>query len=490
MKKILCLLFIFVASIQSYSQELRGVDFTLVNRPAFSALDSALLRRNSTMYSGKNAWGTADATESILFKWYSNKKKYYPVMIEAWKYCIDRLPYQLRLYRDGILLNQLMIGEAADSVSRAKYGNEIMSIYDKQIQNIDSINFYVKRLSDRSSKGNILMQKAYWYLPYVLGVERKSQVENDEDQLRPDVKAVMYPMYKEAIGVIKQMYDSGDDHGGGVSEGDIGLPYYLIDYFTYEFYHFADIFNAHLENDSINKSIRDTAKKDLLEEYNFMRDFCNRQIQELGADYVDTLSVDGGDSINVVEEKILKPYRDVLDVCNYYMSRAGINVQVQTLADADNMYYDELEIHKDSLAWLSRVKMLCENTTDFSPDSPYYPFYEDVCNYYDTALEKAKTTMSHKQITKYQRNQYEEKYQKLFAEFRKRYMQKDATAIRDACLCIYYLNLAKRYNPGSAARYATQKAYLSKYIASQAFWVSITRGQSITHRGVTFTVDY
>ena len=69
----------YVTVFSTYAQtELHGVDFTDHH---YSALDSALLRRNSVLYSGRDAWGTvSDANLTIFNKWVKDKEKYYPMM--------------------------------------------------------------------------------------------------------------------------------------------------------------------------------------------------------------------------------------------------------------------------------------------------------------------------------------------------------------------------------------------------------------------------
>ena len=200
----------------------RGVDFT---NHHFSALDSALLSRNSVMYSGRNIYGMeTDNKETVYSKWYNNKEKFYPVMCEAWKYCLNKLPYQLNMYKDGITLYQMMLEDVKDdSISRLKYANELLKLYDLRIQNLDSINRYVRRESDKSSKGNMMIYKSWAYEAYVLG-----EVPNPSRER----VAIMYPMFKEAIGVIRGTFDEGEENGGDVTIDG------LMRYFTYAAYNY------------------------------------------------------------------------------------------------------------------------------------------------------------------------------------------------------------------------------------------------------------
>ena len=463
--------------------ELHGVDFTDHH---YSALDSALLRRNSVLYSGRDAWGTvSDANLTIFNKWVKDKEKYYPMMKEAWTYCLNHAPYQYRLYKDGILFYQWMIDGANDDLSRSKYVSELMALYDKQIQNLDSINAHVRRISDRSSKGNMMIRKAMAYEYYVLGKEQEG-VEYYSTQR----KTAMYPMYREAVNVLQNTFEEGADNGGDVDM--IGLR----NYFLYAVWHCVDTLNAHLTNDSISNKVRAEAKATLLREYNFMKDFCNKQVQSLGADYIDSLSVEGGDSIEVVQNKVVAPYKELMAFCDENMENLQINVIIQTLADADLNYGEELESHKDSLAWLYRLKTTCENTIDFSPDNIFYPFYEDVEKLYDEALEKTKqsTTITQKQIRKYEGNPYFAKAQPLYNTMirfsRSGKTNMDNTTFYSGLLCIYYLNQAGRTDPGNATKYNKMKAWVRKGVSQEAFFKGVQRGQIVTVNGVTFSASF
>lgn len=488
------LLVVCVASVLSYAQQqgLRGVDFTNLH---LAKSDSMLLYKNSVMYSGWGKYGEeTDGKVTIYPKWSNNKEKYYPVMREAWKYCIANVPYQLRLYKDGALFYQWMIDAAKDSVERTKYSQELMALYDTHIQNLDSINAYVRRVSDRTSKGNMMMRKALVYEWYVLGKPKEGEEYYTEQR-----KAIMYPMYKDAVNVIKKTFDEGSDNGGDV---DITA---LQTYFLYAFYNWMDIFNAHLGNDSISKKIRSDASNTFLDEYGFLRDFCDRQIQDLGADYVDTLSVDTldkamSDSLAVMQEKVVAPYKNLMAFCNENIgvleNATHMSVNIRTLADAESAFYDDLQSHKDSLQWLYRVKTLCENATDFDPDNMFYSFYEDVDKYYTAALEKAKTsgTTSQNLVKKMGGNEFYAKakplYDRVVAFSKSGRSSMDNATFNSGLLCIYYLNQAIRTDPGNASKYMKYKAWVSKGVSTEAFFKGVKRRQTVTVNGVTFTATW
>lgn len=482
MRKILFILMMLtVSAVVEAQTPFRGVDFTMLH---LSPVDSALLRMNSVMYSGWDTYGEVTSSKSTIYgKWAKNYERYYPVMRESWKYCLDHAPYQVRLYKEGVKFYQFMIqGAGEDSVKRVKYGKELMALYDLHIQNLDSINAHVKRISDKSSKGNMMLRKASTYEYFVLG-----QAKQGEEYYSTQRKAVMYPMYKDAVNMIKKTFDEGTDNGGDV---DITA---LKTYFVYAFYNYVDTFNAHLQNDSVNKKIRADAKNVLLTEYNFMRDFCDRQVQDLGADYVDTLSVDGTDSLDVVLRNVVAPYKDLMAFCDQNMQGAGISVAIQTLEDAWAEYTNDLNSHKDSLAWLNRIKVLCESTIDFSPDNEYYFFYEQVDKLRSAALEKAmanaKDAATQRQMKKYETNEYETRARAAMNSLRGRRM--DPTTAKTIALVIYYLNRAIATNPGRASVYQSWKnSYINQAgFRGELMMAGVMEGQTITVNGVTFKVS-
>ena len=243
------------------------------------------------------------------------------------------------------------------------------------------------------------------------------------------------------------------------------------------------------------KKIRDAAKVVLLDEYNFMKDFCDSQIQDIGRDYVDSLSMDGSDSLDVVQEKVVAPYKRLMTLCDDNMRAFNINVSVQTLAAAANLYDMELESHKDSLVWLARVMRDCESAMDFDPDNMYYSFYEDVERYYTAALEKARDNNNARTYRRSREggNEFYMKarplYNKIVA-FSQGRLGMDNSTFNSGLLCIYYLNQAIRTDPGHATTYMKMRAWISKGIKAEAFYRNVTSGQTVTVNGVTFTVTF
>ena len=75
-----------------------------------------------------------------------------------------------------------------------------------------------------------------------------------------------------------------------------------------------------LQNINKMKADEKRALRDpVLERYNFIVEFCTDQIQALSKDYIDTLSTEGTDSVDVVLEKVVAPYNQLKDRCNAYM---------------------------------------------------------------------------------------------------------------------------------------------------------------------------
>ena len=478
MRKILFILMMLtVSAVVEAQTPFRGVDFTTLH---LSPVDSALLRMNSVMYSGWDTYGEVTSSKSTVYrKWANNPEKYYPVMKEAWKYCIDHAPYQVRLYKEGARFYQMMIqGVIEDSVKRMKYGKELMTLYDQRIHNLDSINAHVKRESDKSSKGNQLIYKAWDYENCVYG----KQTDFSKERV-----AVMYPIYKEAIGVVRKTFDEGENNGGDVTiEG-------LKRFFNYAAFNYYNIYQDNFGTDSVSQQIRAAAKVVLLDEYNFLKDFCDRQIQEIGKDYVDTLSVEGSDSLDVVQEKVVAPYKSLMQFCDENMTAFKIKVSVQTLSQAVNLYDPEFDSHKTDRVWLERVIRDCENTIDFDPDNIYYSSYQD----YLAAYEKLKDTPDPKtpgSTPKPKENEWYTKarphYNKVVAFAQSGKANMDNATFNSGLYCIYCLNQAIRTDPGHAEKYQKLKSWVSKGVRTEAFYRNVRSGQSVTVNGVTFTATF
>lgn len=502
MRKTVLIWVMLMMGVVAYAQvTFRGVDFT---NHHFSALDSAVLRRNSVMYSGRDAYGQVrDSKETAYIKWYNNKEKYYPVMHEAWKYCLNKLPYQLNMYKDGDYLYQQMMNEYMDdSVRCKKYTDELLKLYDLRIQNIDSINAHVKRVSDKSSKGNMMLFKTRVYDYYIMG---------NRNGVSEKSIPIMYPMYKEAMEEIRKAYNEGLDNGGDV---DMDGLYSFFDYTANKyFYTYISVDSA---PDSVRKKVLDDAKKVLLEDYNFLKDFCYQQMERLGADYVDTLSVGGEDSLEVVQQKVIMPYKEFLTHCEKNLVESlKIRVAVQTLAMAEGLYGLDLDKYKEELNrieklndkskeikklkeiknWFTRVKKDCEETIDCTPDNIlYYPFYEET----DNLLGKVEEIMKGIKIPGPRPddpllwyNKAKPFWNRCLQANQRTKGQVDDASFDAALYCIYCYKNGLRRDPGNQKLYKDRIAWLRKACRAEAFMrTNVKQGQMRTVNGETFPIDF
>lgn len=508
MRKIILIWLMLTVCLVLQAQSIfRGVDFT---NHHFSALDSALLSRNSVMYSGRNIYGMeTDNKETVYSKWYNNKEKFYPVMCEAWKYCLNKLPYQLNMYKDGAFLyKQMMHDHLDDSVYCKKYLDCLMKLYDLRIQNLDSINAHVKRVSDKSSIGTMMLSKVLDNDYYGVGQKEGEVFES------PRRMYLLYPQYKEAIEKLQQEYeDEIADVGGDVATDA------LERYFILSFWRYAGMYNAcyvyKTDTTAIAKQRVADSKAIFLRDYNFMKVFCDDRISQLGADYADSLRktfdlydhIDNEDGVLMAKEdsmmeaqlalfnqKVLDPYKKVVNTCDEYIAvlkkQAGFNIAVQTLADAMNLYDADLESHKDSLTWLYRVKRDCEMAIDFSQgsDNPYYSFYEDVKRYFEEAsIKQDPSTNSGKKKRIYQMDPNYMKAQAVAKRISGRF---DSTTAGLIALYLYYLNAAIVSDVRHASEYKKKKAHYTgqESFKSEMMMAGFIAGKVVTVDGVTFRV--
>ena len=516
----------FVLAQQSTQYRLRGVDFKELH---LSPIDSAVLRINSTWYSARDQYGEVNSSnETFYIKWTNDKEKYYPIMKEAWKYCIDHQPNQVRLYKDGIWLNIWMLQAMEDSVKRMKYFDETMKVYDMWIQNLDSINKYTNRISDRSSVGGIMMQKARDYTEYIM---KKGK------NVYQDAKAK--ELFVSAAEIIRRDYNLGKDLGGDIDQG--GLQYYL----GFALNDYANIVNniqgvkimkkkgaynkegvlitdtAELKQmiknktpeeweaiekhnqmvDSLNNLSKDNdrlrreAKEPLLEKYNFIIELCDRQINTLTEDYNDKTG--GTDSTDVVISNVVRPYNQLKELCaNMLKNDAHIDVSIQHLQDVELQYGIDLDSHKKDITWLNLVLDMCENTIDFSTNNLSYPFYEEVYNYYiveSREIEKKKKEERDKKKKDYidskSRNEWYYKAYNLYNSLPRARINVEMA--RKIALIYYYLNRAITANPNQSGDCQKMKDDLRPMGAKgELMMAGIKEGQMITVNGVTFKLNF
>lgn len=502
-----------VITANAQNDRFKGVSFRDLH---LSKEDSACLRINSIWYTGQDQYGDVGSNESFYNKWVKEKEKYYPIMKEAWTYCITHVPFQGRVYDDGVLLNQWMYLAAEDSLKKKEYYDEMMKIYDSEIENIDTINLCAQRQSERTSVGGLMMKKARKYLELV--------IPNTPDPYQ-DEKA--QELFVAAGDRMRDDIKSGKDIGGDIDYG--GMEYYLgfaiNDYVkainsmpggvkipnrltikgVYDIDKLREMGNVSEENiqkiaqrnreidslQNINKKNADdkrSLRDPVLDRYNLIVEFCTNQIQALSKDYIDTLSTEGTDSVDVVLEKVVAPYNELKDRCNMYMAGARINVNYQSLADVEAEYANLLQSHKDSLRWLNKVKLMCEETSDFGEDNLFYYFYEDVTKCYEDLLEKIAAQGSRSESR-------QQRASNIYYLSAVKYMNqvrgmRGEAMLKTVALIIYYLNEAIRTDPLNAALYQrTKRAYTGQSgMKGEMMMAGIMEGRTITVNGVTFKV--
>lgn len=512
------LLFSYAISLFAQNAELRGVSFRDLH---LSKADSACLRINSTWYSGRNQYGIAQNSETFYIKWVNDKEKYYPLMKEAWRYCMEQVPFQNRLYKDGILLNRWMLQNASDSVTRMKYFDEMMILYDKWIQNIDSINKYTVRIEDRSSIGGVMMQKAREYARSIIG----------EENVYSDAKA--QELFTKAAEVIREDFKNNKELGGDIDQG--GLEYYLgfsLNDYAKANNQFVDVkipakrrltitknkntvsltdtaeirrlvpdysseklremarHNQYVDSlEQARDKVKRDAKEPLIDKYDFIMELCERQINSLNSDYVDSLSTDGNDSLNVVMNKVVAPYELLKERCKTLLESANIKVNIQHLQDVENMYAGDLMNHKESLDWLHLVVDICENTIDISPDNISYPFYEEVLNYYIKARDKKIDNIGSINLDNQHLNRtnWGVKARDLWNSMPKNWITKETTL--KGALVIYYYKKAIETDPRNRATYQSNINSIKELVRGNLFMYGIKDGQIVTVNGVTFKLN-
>lgn len=531
----------FVLAQQSTQYHLHGVDFKELH---LSPIDSAVLRINSTWYSARDQYGEVKSSnETFYSKWTNDKEKYYPIMKEAWKYCIDHQPNQVRLYKDGIWLNIWMLQAMEDSVKRMKYFDETMKVYDMWIQNLDSINKYTKRISDRSSVGGIMMQKARVYSQFIIS----------EDQVYNDTKAQQ--MFTEAAEIIRRDFNEEKNLGGDIDQG--GLEYYLgfaINDYTsinnsfvgaqipnkkqvkikrngniitltdtaqirkmapeYPIEKLEEIEKHNQYVDSIIKSKNDKInlpKDKVLDRYRFIKDVCEKQKDNISKDYIPT-DQDGTDSIDVIKQKVFAPYKTLLDRCEYLMTESRIDLNAAMLVDVENQYTDEFENHKinlqqitklqdndrnklkranEELNWITNLKDICLRANDFSEDNLSYGFYEDVCKFNENIIDLiASIPVPHN----------DQRVINIYYTLGKKYHSMGYNSgggkIRNRTIgecyaaAIYYYNMAIKTDPQNAKIYNKEKAKLTgnPTFKTDMFFAGIKEGQTISVDGENIRV--
>jgi len=261
----LLLLFVLPLSAQDH---LNGARVSSLTNPK----DSLLVLRSSVYYSGINASETG--LETLYNKWVQDndsKKKYYPLIYEAWKLCIDKCPEQLNLYLDGILLHRWMIQASETTDEKEHYFEELMNVWDLRADNADLINANVRNKHLQTSSNSIRMNKiSDWrtYSPYA---------PTNTDSMY----VACYDMYLPIINDIRE------DIGNGNSAGNDLNTSQLLDFFNASFSHYAN------EVNKIGKGPEDELYAQQFSEYQHNLQLARQEYDR----FVDSLQIPSRNSI-------------------------------------------------------------------------------------------------------------------------------------------------------------------------------------------------
>ena len=257
------------------------------------------------------------------------KNKEYKIAYDAWKVLFDEFPVaRVDTYTNGIKILNEFIKSEADPQKKEDYINELMSIYDQQIQYLGQLQALTKT---KLSEGQILGKKVIDLIKY----RKDAPVEEVYDMLSKSValeqgqsEYVVTELFMKYSGL---KYKNDNSHGEQIIEDYLNASVYIVD--VLDKYH-----------DNIEK--------------------CLQKYQEEG---------DPKDSINAGK------YSKMIDASRVAKSNIDayfINSGAASCEDLDRIYAPLIEENKNNIEYLNKVitvmaMLRCTNQDAYLAASEY-----------------------------------------------------------------------------------------------------------------------
>lgn len=394
--------------------------------------DSLLILRASEYYSAahKNELGMDD----VYNRWTKEPHKYYPMMFEAWKYCVDNCPEQLNLYLDGIDLHRWMISQSTNSEDSTRYYSALMDVWDERAHHVDLINKTVTKKSLVSSYNSIRMSKVYDWISF--GSDRPT----DNDSLY----VLLFDQFEPIVDDFIESINNGESNGSDLSADQLWTFFnsvytkWKVEYNKSatsgdpEFQNAAEKYN-HLVDSArtIRDSYKDAADKAIAA---FNRNKTNASLQakaqeainarnKANADYntfvaqqnewyrpikeahdtkmghqsleISSILTNNYDKLKRIVDKINSElesdtidnsYTAMIDRCQEWIDAYGNGIATRKTMDQLFMeYMDSIDAHKDNFRWLDELVVKYKYTSDFDSNDADY---QQVVAYRDVAYKK------------------------------------------------------------------------------------------------------
>lgn len=250
---------------------------------------------------------------------------------EPWKTVLEKAPLaRVDTYKKGQFMLQTLIANESDATQKKMYFDELMSLYDIRLKNMEALNSF-SGVKDQSSKGGIICRKAF-----------DSYFMNPN----PDV-VTSYNLFKEGIK------DTGNDTEGFVLYGFMQL------------------------SDARYKANNDKYREEYINDYLLVTDVCGRLLDEAKQYPATVIPADpeSEDSTKWVEQVILAPeaeaivkaYQPPFDQAEKLFVESGA-------ADCDaleKIYTEKVEANKNDINYLNAVLAILTNF-DCDKSNIYY----------------------------------------------------------------------------------------------------------------------
>ncbi|MCF0188187.1 MAG: tetratricopeptide repeat protein [Bacteroidaceae bacterium] len=230
-----------------------------------------------------------------------------------WKDIIKASPIcRLDIYSQGAYMLSQLITSEQDAAKKAEYFKELMWLYDTRLENLAALNSWQTKDKNKSTEGDVLVLKAYYYSMHGPACESAYSLEK------------AYGMFNDAIESVR-------------TKGGKDVPYYALD--TYMRVSYA-----------LYKTDNNKYREQFLQDYLSCREVCELMLEQAKVE-----------TDQAKAQKIVTTYDPVLQLCDALFAESGAGDREQIIA----IFTPKVEENKGNITYLKKaLTLMAENNCD------------------------------------------------------------------------------------------------------------------------------
>lgn len=135
------------------------------------------------------------------------RNKNYKEAYTPWKELMAKAPFsQVGIYTNGAYMLAMLINSEQDAAQKQTYFKEMMDLYDMRLKNLDGLNSFTRKASQKATPGDVLAYKAYYYALYGSSCDPSYTLDKSYDMFTEAIKLINANGAKEVRGYVLDTY--------------------------------------------------------------------------------------------------------------------------------------------------------------------------------------------------------------------------------------------------------------------------------------------